>query len=147
MRSGCSARRPRRPRRRQWPDAGAGDAPGASVKRIYSASDLVDARLLADSLADARIRTHLFNANAIGAMGDLPFGETWPEVWVADDRDLDRAETIVAAHASRPAARGSVRCAGCGEDNPSNFDCCWSCGADVRVGGDGCPAVAAGGQP
>jgi hypothetical protein len=117
------------------------------MKRVYSASDLVDARLLADSLDDARIRTHLLNANAIGAMGDLPFGDTWPEVWIADERDLARAETIVAAHAARPAARGSVRCAGCGEDNPSNFDCCWNCGTDMHGGVDGGPVVANGGRP
>ncbi len=117
------------------------------VKRVYSASDLFDARLLADALDEVRIRTHMFNANAIGAMGDLPFGETWPEVWIADDRDLARAQAVVAAHASRPAARGSVRCAGCGEENPSNFDCCWSCGQDVRGDAAGRPAAAAGGRP
>jgi len=101
------------------------------VKRVYSASDLVDARLLADSLADAHIRTHLFNASAVGAMGDLPFGETWPEVWIADERDLARARAVVAAHALRRSASGSVHCDACGEDSPSNFGCCWNCGADV----------------
>ncbi|MBC7779002.1 MAG: DUF2007 domain-containing protein [Proteobacteria bacterium] len=99
------------------------------MKRVYSASDLIDARLLADSLAEARIETHLFNANAVGAMGDIPFASTWPEVWIADERDSVRAETIVRAHAARPSARGTVRCAGCGEDNPSNFDTCWNCAA------------------
>ena len=101
------------------------------MKRVYSASDLVDARLLADSLADAHIRTHLFNASAMGAMGDLPFGETWPEVWIADERDLARARALVAAHAARRSASGSVHCGACGEDSPSNFGCCWNCGADV----------------
>jgi len=101
------------------------------VKRVYRASDLVDARLLADALDDACIRSQLFNASAIGAMGELPLGETWPEVWIIDDRDLDRAQSVVSAHATRPPSRGSVCCAGCGEDNPSNFDCCWNCGADL----------------
>lgn len=115
------------------------------MRRVYSASDLVDARLLADALGDARIPTHLFNASAIGAMGDLPFGETWPEVWITDDRDLDRARAVVAAHSSRPAEQGSVRCAGCGEDSPSNFDCCWKCGADMQAGVLDLPGAAAGG--
>lgn len=114
------------------------------MKRVYSASDLVDARLLADSLADARISVHLLNAHAIGAMGDLPFGETWPEVWVADERDLANARVIVAAHAARRSASGSVRCAACGEDSPSNFGCCWNCGADVAQDGSHRPAGAPG---
>jgi hypothetical protein len=114
----------------------------AAVKRVYSASDLVDARLLSDALADARIATHLFNASAIGAMGDLPFGETWPEVWVADERDLANARVIVAAHAARRSI-GSVHCGACGEDSPSNFGSCWNCGEDVAQ--DGGP-VGAGAQ-
>lgn len=101
------------------------------MKRVYSASDLVDARLLADALDDERIRTHLFNASAIGAMGDLPFGETWPEVWIVDERDLVRAREVVAMHSARQSAGGSLRCSGCGEDSPSNFGCCWNCGTEV----------------
>lgn len=114
------------------------------MKRVYSASDLVDARLLADALADVRIETHLFNASAIGAMGDLPFGETWPEVWVADERDLANARVIVAAHAARRSAIGSVHCDACGEDSPSNFGCCWNCGADVAQDGGSLAAGAPG---
>ncbi len=101
------------------------------MRRVYSAGDIVDARLLADALADVQIQTHLFNASAVGAMGDLPFGETWPEVWIADERDLARARAVVAAHAARRAAIGSAHCGACGEDSPSNFGCCWSCGADI----------------
>lgn len=105
------------------------------MKRVYSASDLVDARLLADALAGERIRTHLFNASAVGATGDLPFGETWPEVWIDDERDLARAHDIVAAHAARRDQPGSLRCAACGEDSPASFDCCWQCGADLSPAG------------
>jgi hypothetical protein len=99
------------------------------MKRVYSASDLIDAQLLADSLADARIDTHLLNANAIGAQGDLPFVNTWPEVWIADERDDARAAAIVQAHATRPLVRGQTHCASCGEDSPANFGLCWRCGA------------------
>jgi hypothetical protein len=104
------------------------------MKRIYSASDLIDAQLLAHSLADARIESHLFNANAVGAMGDIPFANTWPEVWIADERDSARAAAIVQAHAERPLAGGEVRCAACGEDSPSNFDSCWRCSALLAAG-------------
>ncbi len=138
MRSNWSARKCRRWRR----EAGGGPVRMASVKRVYSASDLVDARLLADSLADECIRTHLFNASAVGAMGDVPFGEAWPEVWIADERDLSRAREVVAAHAARQPSGGSLRCSGCGEESPSNFGCCWNCGMDVGAGSQ--PASAAG---
>jgi len=106
------------------------------MKRVYTASDLIDAQLLADSLAQERIGTHLFNASSVGAMGDIPFTNTWPEVWIVDERDSERAAALVQAHAARRVARGSVRCNACGEDNPSNFDSCWSCG-ELLAGASG----------
>jgi hypothetical protein len=102
----------------------------------------VDWAAFALAQADERIRTHLFNASAVGAMGDLPFGEAWPEVWIADERDLSRAREVVAAHAARQSSGGSVCCSGCGEESPSNFGCCWNCGMDVGAGAQ--PASAAG---
>lgn len=103
------------------------------MKRVYTAGDLIDAQLLADSLAQERIGTHLFNASSVGAMGDIPFANTWPEVWIVDDRDSERAQALVQAHASRRVSGGNVRCNGCGEESPSNFDSCWSCG-ELLVG-------------
>jgi hypothetical protein len=35
----------------------------------------------------------------------------------------------------------SVACAGCGEENPANFETCWSCGALLPVGGREAPAA------
>jgi hypothetical protein len=102
------------------------------MKRVYVASDLIDAQLLADSLTGERIDTHLFNANAVGAMGDIPFANTWPEVWIANDRDSARAEAVVLAHSTRRVAAGSLCCAACGEDNPSTFDTCWRCGGTLE---------------
>ena len=109
------------------------------MKRVYSASDLIDAQILADSLADARIQTHLLNANAIGAQGDVPFTNTWPEVWIADERDTARAATIVKAHSNRALASGTVRCAACGEDSPSNFASCWNCSEAIEGAHDSLP--------
>ena len=66
----------------------------------------------------------------LGGAGELPVNETWPELWVIDDRDVDRARALVdgivaAAHASGP----PWRCASCGEHMEGQFTDCWSCGA------------------
>ena len=66
----------------------------------------------------------------LGGAGELPVNETWPEVWVIDDRDFDRARALVAAivaaaHESEP----PWRCASCGEQMEGQFTDCWRCGA------------------
>ena len=98
------------------------------MKRVYSATDLIDAQLLADALNEARIATHLLNAHAIGAQGDLPFASTYPEVWICNERDSARAASIVREHERRPLLAGSARCAHCAESSPGNFALCWQCG-------------------
>lgn len=98
------------------------------MKRIHIAPTLLDAQLVADALASLGIATRILNAHAAGALGDLPFLQAQPEVWVEDDGQEERAREVLAAlHAS---AAGSDRiCPHCGEANPGNFLSCWRCGA------------------
>jgi hypothetical protein len=101
------------------------------VKKLYRAANLPDAHILRGLLAQAGIETHVFNENAQGGLGQLPFTEAWPEVWVAQDRDLPRARDIVQAFECKPAVSADVGCSGCGEENPSSFQLCWRCGTSL----------------
>lgn len=101
----------------------------ATVKKLYSASDLPEAHLLRGLLEQAGISVRVFNENAQGGLGQLPFTEAWPEVWVTEERDLARAREIVQAFERAPTVSANLRCPGCAEDNPSTFQLCWKCGA------------------
>jgi hypothetical protein len=101
------------------------------VKKLYRAANLPDAHILRGLLAQAGIEAHVFNENAQGGLGQLPFTEAWPEVWVAQDRDLPRALDIVQAFECRPAVSADLRCPGCAEENPSSFQLCWRCGTSL----------------
>jgi Putative prokaryotic signal transducing protein len=98
------------------------------MKKLCTASNLPEAHLMCGLLEQAGISARVFNANAQGGVGQLPFTEAWPEVWVERDRDLPRARDIVQAFEQAPAVSGSLRCPGCSEDNPSTFQLCWNCG-------------------
>lgn len=99
------------------------------MPRLYAASDLIDAQLLADTLHSHGIPARVLNAHAAGALGEIPFIDALPEVWVGDPADLARAASVVAEHARRPAAGPDRTCAHCGESSPPNFASCWKCGA------------------
>lgn len=96
------------------------------MKRIYIAANLMDAQLVADMLSTQHIQTHIFNANAIGAVGELATMQMWPEVWVDDDTDAQTAMRLVCELHATPSSE-SKTCPQCGEENPGNFLSCWNC--------------------
>lgn len=97
--------------------------------RIYQAANLPQAHLLAGLLRHAGIAVRIFNENAQGGMGDIPFGETYPEIWIENAADQPRAKAVIADFESVPLARQNVFCRSCSEENPANFELCWKCGA------------------
>ena len=97
--------------------------------RIYQAADLPEAHLVAGLLCHAGIDARVLKENAQGGLGDIPFGEAYPEVWIEQSADFDRANAIIEEF-ERPAMHvGYVVCPACGEDSPGNFELCWKCGA------------------
>jgi len=97
------------------------------MQRVYTAAHLLEAHLVRGLLDAAGIAAQVFNEFAPGGLGDLPAASTYPEVWVLDDRDQDRAQTLITRYESdRPAGHGQ-RCPACGEENPAHFAVCWHC--------------------
>jgi hypothetical protein len=102
------------------------------MKRLYTAQNLTEARLLADALGRAGIATRVLNEYAHGALGDIPFLQALPEVWVSEDADLDRARRLLTELRRPPGAGRDRRCPACGESSPASFECCWKCGAALE---------------
>ncbi len=97
------------------------------MKRVHIAPTLLDAQLAVDALSSLGIASHIFNANAAGALGEVPFLQAQPEVWVANDAQARQACEALAAFLSvQPGAEKT--CPHCGERNPGNFLSCWLCG-------------------
>ena len=51
------------------------------MRRVYSAASLPEAHLLLHQLLDEGIAAAVFNENAHGGVGELPFTHAYPEVW------------------------------------------------------------------
>jgi hypothetical protein len=98
--------------------------------RIYSAASLPDAHLVRGLLGQAGIDATVFNENLQGGLGEIPFTHAYPEVWIVDDRDLQRAREVI-RQIERPApASGSMICPRCHEGSPGHFQICWNCGEE-----------------
>ena len=99
--------------------------------RLYQAADLPQAHLIAGLLRHSGIDARVLNENAQGGLGDIPFGEAYPEVWITNAADFARATDLVANFECAPAVIGSVFCRACSEENPANFELCWQCGSRI----------------
>lgn len=101
------------------------------MKRVYLAANLMEAQVAVDVLATQGIKAHIFNANAVGALGELAATQVWPEVWVEDEALASRAMRLLReVHAAR--SRENKACPHCGEINPENFLSCWNCGHSLE---------------
>ena len=102
------------------------------MRKVYASDNIAIVGHVRQVLDQQAIRCIVRNDFLLGAAGELPVNETWPEIWVVDDRDFDRARALVdaivaTAHASEP--EPPWRCASCGERMEGQFTDCWHCGA------------------
>ena len=100
------------------------------MRKVYSTDNSAIIGHARQVLENHAIPCVVRNDFLLGGAGELPVNETWPELWVIDDRDLDRARALVdgivaAAHECGP----PWRCTSCGEQVEGQFTDCWSCGA------------------
>lgn len=96
------------------------------MKRLASLPGLIEAQLASDLLSSAGIPNHLFNVNAAGALGELPFVQAFPEIWV-DEAWFERARDLL--DAARQIRSDERACPHCGESNPEDYLSCWHCRA------------------
>lgn len=102
------------------------------MKKVYSAENLIEAQIMLDLLGHAGIEARLFNQNAQGGLGEIPFTHAYPEVWVIHDADFERGKAVASHYENLPLEPGIIFCRACGEENPRNFQLCWQCGAGLE---------------
>jgi hypothetical protein len=98
------------------------------MRRLYIAGNLPEAYLIVYMLEADGILAQVFNENAQGGVGELPFTHAYPEVWV-EDGAYERAREIVDNYERPRQPQQSWLCPNCAEKNPESFDVCWQCGA------------------
>jgi len=99
------------------------------VHKAYYTLDLAEAVLLKDHLVHNGVAASVMNKGVVR----IPNEGVASEVWVADDADGDEVRTLIRGflkqHRETPApAKSFWRCRNCCEENPGEFEFCWSCG-------------------
>ena len=100
------------------------------MKPLHSARHATEAHLICGYLESQGIRTLVRGEFLAGGIGELPAGLC--KVWVVDDNEYPRADTLLRQFFQGTAAREHVhehwRCPQCNEALDGQFTACWSCG-------------------
>ena len=105
------------------------------MRKIFSAESIVEVSHLRNLLETAGIACQIRNDRLSGALGEIPFVECWPELWLLDERDALRARGLIDIALARPPERApDWVCSCCGETIEAQFAQCWRCGASPLDG-------------
>jgi hypothetical protein len=70
------------------------------------------------------------NDQLFAAMGEIPFTECYPEIWIIDDEIYPRARLLLDSWlAADESDCENWTCTVCNEVSEGQFDVCWSCGS------------------
>ena len=94
----------------------------------FSLADRAEAGLLKELLEREGVPCLLRNEQLFAALGEIPFLECFPELWVVDDEIWPRARLLLDSWFKSDENTTSWTCPGCGETLEGQFGACWQCG-------------------
>jgi len=99
------------------------------MKKIYTAPDRLMVFHSKNVLESYNINCIIKNEFLMGAAGELPPNECWPELWIEDAKNYDRALKILEKHGNiSEIISPPWTCTQCGEKLEGQFTACWQCG-------------------
>lgn len=106
------------------------------MKKVTSSQSLVTISHYRNLLGSEGIPSFIRNEYLGSIIGEMPFEEVWPELWVRNDLDYDRAlQLIDSATLASESPTSPWRCRTCGTENEGQFAACWNCGASESTFG------------
>lgn len=99
------------------------------MKKLTSADSLVTINHYRNLLQSEGIACEIRNEHLGSILGEMPYPEVWPQLWVKSDLDYDRALQLINEDAASESPSEPWCCGRCGEENEGQFAACWNCGA------------------
>jgi rubredoxin len=98
------------------------------MKKLTSAPTVITIHHYKNLLAAEGIPSVIRNEHFGSILGEMPFTDTWPQLWVVNDLHYDRAQQLISGAAFEESPADDWRCPKCGETNEGQFAACWRCG-------------------
>jgi len=98
------------------------------VKRLATNESIAYLGHIKNLLEQSGISCLIKNEQLSGGLGEIPFLECLPELWIVRDEQLAEAQSLLKELQRHSPAAPAWRCAKCGESNEGQFAACWHCG-------------------
>lgn len=103
------------------------------MKRLTSHESIAYLGHLKNLLEQSGVGCLIKNEQLSGGLGEIPFLECLPELWIVRDHQLAEAQSLLEELERSSPSAPAWRCTACGESNEGQFAACWHCGrADDR---------------
>ena len=102
------------------------------MRKVHTAESIIDIAHLRNVLEQAGIACYVKNERLGGAVGEIPFVECWPELWVLRNGDALQARGLIDNARADATPSPDWTCRHCGERVQGQFDACWRCSAPAR---------------
>ena len=97
------------------------------MKKLFTHENRMIVYNMKNLLQGEGIETILKNEFSGGGVGDLPAFDIWPEIWIRDEAQFVKAQSIL--HDVNDTSKAAAWfCRGCQESNDASFGICWNCG-------------------
>lgn len=100
------------------------------MKKLFSHIDYTRIGHFQSILEQQGFRTFVKNLDASVGMGEIPYTEIWPELWLYEDSEYEEAAALI--DQLRNGLERTVEpwtCPACGTVVEDGFEECWNCGA------------------
>lgn len=65
------------------------------MKKVFVSPNLIEVEMRKERLEQAGIRCMIKNQRSSGLAGEIPFTEVFPELWVIQNEEYDRARQLL----------------------------------------------------
>jgi hypothetical protein len=97
------------------------------LRKVHTAESIIEIAHLRNVLELAGIACYVRNERLGGAVGEIPFVECWPELWVLRNGDALNARGLLDTARAAVVPAPDWTCRNCGERVEGQFDACWRC--------------------
>ncbi len=94
----------------------------------FTLADRAQAGLLKELLQREGVDCIIRNEQLFAALGEIPFLECFPELWVVDDEVWPRGKALLDGWLKNEEDVEEWICPSCGEQLEGQFGACWKCG-------------------
>jgi len=96
------------------------------MKMVYTTENHFIVNNVKNLIEAQGISTFIKNEFSQSAAGEISAFDAWPEIWVFDDSDFQRADDLIKSMYSSNSSVDWI-CNNCAENNDPSFEICWNC--------------------